>query len=91
MADEVGALMVGDGFEAIDRRDVVVVQQVGPFQHISELHVGYMALHYLLYFLTVRMDGIQIFRSMVLFCKMLMRIWMKTMQKNLSIIESITM
>jgi hypothetical protein len=49
-ADEVAALMVGDGFEAIDRRDVVLVQQAGPFQCISELHVGYMALHYLLLF-----------------------------------------
>jgi len=42
--------MVGDGFEAIDIRDVVVVQQTGPFQRISELHVGYMALHYPLLF-----------------------------------------
>ncbi len=59
--DEVATLMVGDGSEAIDRRDVVLVQQVGPFQRISELHVGYMALHYPLLFLTVKMDGIQIF------------------------------
>jgi hypothetical protein len=49
--DEVVALMVGDGSEAIDRRDVVFAQQAGPFQRISELHVGYMALHYLLLFL----------------------------------------
>jgi len=35
--------------------------------------------------LIVRMDGIQIFHSMVMLCKMLMRIWMKTMQKDLSI------
>jgi hypothetical protein len=49
-ADEVIALMVGDGSEAIDRRDVVLAQQVGPFQRISELHVEYMALHYLLLF-----------------------------------------
>jgi hypothetical protein len=49
-ADEVIALMVGDGSEAVDKRDVVLVQQVGPFQHISELHVGYMALHYPLLF-----------------------------------------
>jgi hypothetical protein len=48
--DEVVALMVGDGFEAVDRRDVVIAQQVGPFQCISELHVGYLALHYLLLF-----------------------------------------
>jgi hypothetical protein len=43
--------MVGDGSKAIDRRDVVVVQQAGLFQCISELHVGYMALHYMLLFL----------------------------------------
>ncbi len=49
-ADDVAALMVGGGFEAIDRRDVVLVQQAGPFQRISELHVGYMALHYLVLF-----------------------------------------
>jgi hypothetical protein len=48
--DEVVALMVGDGSEAIDRCDIVVVQQAGPFQRISELHVGYMALHYPLLF-----------------------------------------
>jgi hypothetical protein len=48
--------MVGNGSEAIDRRDVVVAQQVGLFQHISELHVGYMALHYLLLF-PYREDG----------------------------------
>ncbi len=29
--DEVAALMVGDGFEVVDMRDVVVTQQVGPF------------------------------------------------------------
>jgi hypothetical protein len=49
-ADEVATLMVGDGFEAVDRRDVVLAQQVGSFQRISELHVGYMALHYPLLF-----------------------------------------
>ncbi len=49
-ADEVAALMVGDGSEAVDRRDVVLAQQAGPFQRISKLHVGYMALHYLLLF-----------------------------------------
>jgi hypothetical protein len=49
-ADEVAALMVGDGSKAVDRRDVVFAQQTGPFQRISELHVGYMALHYPLLF-----------------------------------------
>jgi hypothetical protein len=48
--DEVVALMVGDGYEAIDKRDVVIAQQAGPFQRISKLHVGYMALHYPLLF-----------------------------------------
>jgi hypothetical protein len=42
--------MVGDGYEVIDMRDVVVAQQAGPFQRISKLHVGYMALHYPLLF-----------------------------------------
>jgi hypothetical protein len=50
MANVVAALMVGDGSEAVDRRDVVLARQAGPFQHISELHVGYMALHYSLLF-----------------------------------------
>jgi hypothetical protein len=48
--DEVAALMVGDGSEVVDRCDVVLAQQVGPFQRISKLHVGYMALHYPLLF-----------------------------------------
>jgi len=48
--NEVVALMVGDGFEVIDKHDVVVAQQAGPFQCISKLHVGYMALHYPLLF-----------------------------------------
>jgi hypothetical protein len=48
--NEVITLMVGDGFEAIDRRDVVIVQQAGPFQRIFEHHVGYMALYYSLLF-----------------------------------------
>ncbi len=48
--DEVVALMVGDDFEVVDKRDVVIVQQADPCQRISELHVGYMALHYPLLF-----------------------------------------
>ncbi len=48
--NEVVALMVGDGSEAIDRRDVTVAQQASPFQCISKLHVGYVVLHYLLLF-----------------------------------------
>jgi len=50
MADEVTALMVRDGFEAIDKCDVVIAQQASPFQRISELHVRYMVLHYPLLF-----------------------------------------
>jgi hypothetical protein len=49
-ADEVVALMVGNGSKVVDRCDVILAQQVGPFQHIFELHVGYMALHYPLLF-----------------------------------------
>jgi len=48
--DEVAALMVGDGSEAVNRRDVVLTQQASAFQRIFELHVGYMALHYPLLF-----------------------------------------
>ncbi len=50
MADEIATLMVGDGFEAVDKHDIVVAQQAGPFWRIYELHVGYMALHYPLLF-----------------------------------------
>ncbi len=50
IADEVVALMVGDGSKAVDRCDVVVAKQASPFQRIFELHVGYMALHYPLLF-----------------------------------------
>jgi hypothetical protein len=50
MADEIAALMVGDGFKAVDRRDVVLAQQADSFQRIFELHVRYMALHYPLLF-----------------------------------------
>jgi len=31
MTDAVATLMVGDGFEAVDRRDIVVVQQAALF------------------------------------------------------------
>ncbi len=48
--DEVVALMVGDGSEAVNKHDFVIVQQAGPCQCISELHVGYMVLHYPLLF-----------------------------------------
>jgi hypothetical protein len=65
-ADEVVALMVGDGFEAVDRCDVVLVQQVSPFQCIFEHMWDTWLCIIRCYFLTVRMDGIQIFCSMVL-------------------------
>jgi hypothetical protein len=35
--NEVAALMVGDGSEAVDKREVVLAQQAGPFQRISKL------------------------------------------------------
>ncbi len=87
MVNDVVALMVGDGFEALDKRDIVVAQQASPFQRMwgTWLYIIHC------YFLTVRMGGIRIFRSMVLFCKILMQIWMKTMWKNMRIIESIAM
>ena len=50
MVDEVVTLMVGDGSEVVDMHDVVIAQQADSFQRISELHVGYMALHYPLLF-----------------------------------------
>ncbi len=87
-ADEVAALMVGNGFEAIDRRDVILAQQADPFQRISELHVGYMALHYPLLFPYGEDDGIRRFCSIVL---LLMQIWMKTMRENLTFKENIVM
>jgi len=50
MADEVVTLMVGNGSEVVNKRDVVVIQQANPFQCIFELNVRYMALHYSLQF-----------------------------------------
>jgi hypothetical protein len=49
-ADEVTTLMVGDGSEVVDKCDIVIAQQASLCQRISELHVGYMALHYPLLF-----------------------------------------
>jgi hypothetical protein len=70
--------MVRDGSEAIDRRDVVIVQQAGPFNAFPNYmwDTWFYIIRY--YFLMMRMNDIQIFCSMVL-CKMLMWIWMKTM------------
>ncbi len=50
MADEDATLMVRDGFEAVNKHNIVVTQQADPFRCISELHVRYMALHYPLLF-----------------------------------------
>jgi hypothetical protein len=41
MADEITTLMVGDGSEVVNRRDVVVAQQASLFHRISEIHVGH--------------------------------------------------
>ncbi len=49
-ANEVAALMVGDGSKAIDKHDIIIAQQVGSFQCIPKLRVGYMTLHYLFLF-----------------------------------------
>jgi hypothetical protein len=56
--DEVAALMVEGGSEVVDKRDIIIAQQAGLFQPISELHVRYMALHYSLLFPYGEMDGI---------------------------------
>jgi hypothetical protein len=34
MANEIATLMVGDGFETINKRDIIVAQQVDLFQPI---------------------------------------------------------
>jgi len=81
MVDEVVALMVGDGSEVVDRRDVIVAQQAGLFSAFPNYMWDTWLYIIRCYFFTMRMDGIRIFRSMVL---LLMQIWMKTMQKNLS-------
>jgi hypothetical protein len=93
MANEITTLMVGDGSEVVDRCDVIIAKQVGSFHFSAFWSYMWDTWLYIIrcYFLMVRMDGMRIFRSMVFFCKMLMQIWMKTMLKNLSIIESITM
>jgi len=33
--DEIVALIVGDGSEVVGKRDVIIAQQAGSFQHIS--------------------------------------------------------
>jgi hypothetical protein len=44
--NEVAAIMVGDGFEDVDHRDVVVQDQQGGLRRISELHPAYMPMSY---------------------------------------------
>jgi hypothetical protein len=86
IADEVTP--VGNGFETINRCDVVVTQQLARFNAFPNYMWDTWLYIIYCYFLMVRMDGIRIFCSMVL---LLMQIWMKTMWKNLSIKESIAM
>jgi len=90
-ADENVALMVGDGSEVVDKCDVVVVSKLACFKAFPSYMWDTWLYIIRCYFLTVRMDDIRIFCSMVLLCRMLMQIWMKTMRKNLSIKENITM
>ncbi|XP_077252556.1 uncharacterized protein LOC143891953 [Tasmannia lanceolata] len=47
---EVDALMVGDGSEDVEQRDIVVCTNDGHLQRISECHPSYMALQYPLLF-----------------------------------------
>jgi hypothetical protein len=48
--NEVAAIMVGDGSEDVDHRDVIVQDRQGGLQRISELHAAYMPMSYALMF-----------------------------------------
>jgi len=48
--NEVAAIMVGDGSEDVDHRDVIVQDRQGGLQRISELHPAYMPMSYALMF-----------------------------------------
>jgi hypothetical protein len=48
--NEVAAIMVGDGSEDVDHRDVIVQDRQGGLQRISELHATYMPMSYALMF-----------------------------------------
>jgi hypothetical protein len=48
--NEVAAIMVGDGSEDVDHRDVVVQDRQGGLRRISELHLVYMPMSYALMF-----------------------------------------
>ena len=56
-ANEVGAIMVGDGTDTEEKtRDIIVKKKGGPLQRISILHPSYLPMHYVLIFLDGR-DG----------------------------------
>jgi hypothetical protein len=86
--DEIAALMVGDHSEAIDRTTLSLLSKLAHFSAFPNYMWDTWLYIIHCYFLTVRMDGIQILCSMVL---LLMQIWMKTMRENLSFKENITM
>ncbi|PIA32902.1 hypothetical protein AQUCO_04300087v1 [Aquilegia coerulea] len=44
------ALIVGDGGEVVDHRDIIVEKRTGGLQRITELHPSYMAMQYPLIF-----------------------------------------
>jgi hypothetical protein len=50
IGNEVVAIMVGDGSEDVDHRDVVVQDRQGGLQRISELHPTYMPMLYVFMF-----------------------------------------
>ena len=50
-ANEVGAIMVGDGTDTEEKtRDIIVKKKGGPLQRISILHPAYLPMHYVLLF-----------------------------------------
>ena len=49
-AAEVGVVMVGDGSEATEVRDIIIERRNGRLQRISELHSGYLPLRFPLLF-----------------------------------------
>ena len=50
-ANEVGAIMVGDGTDTEEiTRDIIVKKKGGPLQRISILHPSYLPMHYVLLF-----------------------------------------
>jgi len=49
-AAEVGVIMVGDGSETTEVRDIIIEKRSGQLQRISELHSGYLPLRFPLLF-----------------------------------------